>query len=280
MDLALGLAEGLPVGPLLGVRASSSTCARSSRDPDRTDDFRELERELYLTATDLDTCERIVFGAERLGRRADLDRGARLDGAADGLQARSRVHERELIDGGIVSTTNLDIAVEAGAKLVVVINPLVPYVNDFSAMDAARHAPAPRQRHGLRRRSATRPSSCWPTSACTRWPSSWEDRYPGVDIILIEPEPDDELMFQTSIMNFTSRVEIARHGFQSVTLKLAEDYDAPTRGRRAPRHRDLGHAGAQGRQALRRRERGAHARLAQDPRADDGRAAAPVRRQG
>ena len=31
----------------------------------------------------------------------------------------------------------------------------------------------------------------------------WEERYPGVDIVLIEPEPDDELMFQTSIMNFT-----------------------------------------------------------------------------
>ena len=26
----------------------------------------------------------------------------------------------------------------------------------------------------------------------------WEERYPGVDIVLIEPEPTDELMFQTS----------------------------------------------------------------------------------
>ncbi len=52
----------------------------------------------------------------------------------------------------------------------------------------------------------------------------WEKRYPGVDIILIEPDPTDELMFQTSVMNFTSRVEIARHGFQSVTLRLASDY--------------------------------------------------------
>jgi NTE family protein len=52
----------------------------------------------------------------------------------------------------------------------------------------------------------------------------WKDRYPRVDIVLIEPEPNDELMFQTSMMNFTSRVEIARHGFESVTLKLAEDY--------------------------------------------------------
>ena len=53
----------------------------------------------------------------------------------------------------------------------------------------------------------------------------WEERYPGVDIVLIEPEPNDELMFQTSIMNYTKRVQIAKHGFQSVTLKLATDYE-------------------------------------------------------
>jgi hypothetical protein len=53
----------------------------------------------------------------------------------------------------------------------------------------------------------------------------WEQRYPGVDIVLIEPAATDELMFQTSMMNFTSRVEIARHGFESVTQHLAGEYE-------------------------------------------------------
>jgi hypothetical protein len=53
----------------------------------------------------------------------------------------------------------------------------------------------------------------------------WKERYPGVDIILIEPELNDELMFETHVLNFTRRVEIARHGFESVTLKLASEYD-------------------------------------------------------
>ena len=35
-------------------------------DPERSDDFRSLTRELYLVATDLDSCERAVFGAEGL----------------------------------------------------------------------------------------------------------------------------------------------------------------------------------------------------------------------
>ncbi|CAA9494052.1 MAG: hypothetical protein AVDCRST_MAG85-1378, partial [uncultured Solirubrobacteraceae bacterium] len=47
------------------------------------------------------------------------------------------------------------------------------------------------------------------------------------------------------------------------------------RGRRAPRHRDLRHARAQGRQALLGRAR-EDPRVAQDPRADDRRAPAPV----
>ena len=53
----------------------------------------------------------------------------------------------------------------------------------------------------------------------------WEERYPGVDIILIEPELDDALMFGTSILDYKARLEIAKHGFESVTLKLARDYD-------------------------------------------------------
>lgn len=43
--------------------------------------------------------------------------------------------------------------------------------------------------------------------------------------MLIEPEPADKLMFQTSMMHFASRVEIARHGFESVRQHLADEYE-------------------------------------------------------
>src|SRR5262249_47331509 len=42
---------------------------------------------------------------------------------------------------------------------------------------------------------------------------------------LIEPPPDDALMFDTSMMSFSSRIEIARHGFESVTQQLAGDFE-------------------------------------------------------
>jgi NTE family protein len=215
MDLAVGLAEGLPSG-LYSGSGIEQYVRTVLGDPDRTDDFRDLAAELYVTATDLDTCERIVFGAEPWDD-VPISTAVRASTALPMVYKPVTVHERELIDGGIVSTTNLDIAVEAGAKLVVVINPLVPYVNDFS--QARRHVSsmgAPQIGYQAFKLLAYQ--------RLHEMAKQWEDRYPGVDIVLIEPEPDDELMFQTSIMNFTSRVEIARHGFQSVTLKLAEDY--------------------------------------------------------
>ena len=53
---------------------------------------------------------------------------------------------------------------------------------------------------------------------------SWKERFPDVDIILIEPEFDDELMFGTSILDYSARLQIAKHGFESVTVRLARDY--------------------------------------------------------
>jgi hypothetical protein len=131
------------------------------------------------------------------------------------VYAPHRLKDRELVDGGIVSTTNLDIAVEAGAKLVVVVNPLVPFVSDRSGRITGMGFPniayqtfkllAHQRLHDMAR--------------------TWEERYPGVDIVLVEPESDDELMFQTNILNYASRLDVARHGFRSVTVKLASDYE-------------------------------------------------------
>ena len=86
MDVVLGLAEGLPSGLYSGAGIERYMREVLS-DPDRTDDFRALDHELYLTATDLDTCERIVFGADGWDDVPISTRRARLDGAADGLQA-------------------------------------------------------------------------------------------------------------------------------------------------------------------------------------------------
>jgi predicted acylesterase/phospholipase RssA len=226
MDLLLGLAEALPSGMYSGAGLEKYVKTVLS-DPDRSDDFRFLEAELYLTATDLDTCERIVFGSEGWDD-VPISTGVRASTALPMVYEPVRVGDRELVDGGIVSTTNLDIAVEAGAKFVVVVNPLVPYVNDFSKMTRGPLGIGSRPRRVSDMGFPQIGYQAFKLLAYQRlheMARQWEQRYPGVDIVLVEPEPDDELMFQTSIMDFTSRVDVARHGFESVTLRLANDYE-------------------------------------------------------
>ena len=58
VDLATGLAAALPPGIYRGTGIERYVEEVLS-DPDRTNDFRHLAAELYLTATDLDTTERV-----------------------------------------------------------------------------------------------------------------------------------------------------------------------------------------------------------------------------
>jgi NTE family protein len=223
VDIVVGLAEVLPSGLYSGDGIEHYVRAILS-DPDRTDDFRLLPNELYLAATDLDTCERIVFGAEDWDD-VPISKAVSASTALPMIYKPVKVKDRELIDGGILSTTNLDIAVEAGAKFIVVVNPLVPFVNDFDQAIPTSTGSRPRRISEM-----GFPQIGYQTFKLLAYQRlheiarRWEERYPGVDIILIEPEPNDELMFQTSVMNYSSRVDIARHGFQSVTIKLAADY--------------------------------------------------------
>jgi NTE family protein len=223
VDLVVGLAQALPSG-LYTTEGLERYVKAILSDPDRTDDFRLLSNELYLASTDLDTCERIVFGAAGWDD-VPISTAVAASSALPMIYKPVKIKDRELIDGGILSTTNLDIAVEAGAKFILVVNPLVPYVNDFE--QRVKTVGGSRVR---RVSDMGFPHIGYQTFKLVAYQRlhelarRWEERYPGVDIILIEPEPNDELMFQTGIMSYASHVDIARHGFQSVTLKLAHDY--------------------------------------------------------
>ena len=223
MDVVLALAEALPTG-LYSGEGIERYVRRILSDPDRTNDFRELATELYLAATDLDTCERVVFGAEGWDD-VPISRAVSASSALPMVYRPVKIGDREYVDGGIVSTTNLDIAVEAGAKFIVVVNPLVPYTNDFERRIPTLTGSRPRRVSDMGfPHIGYQVFKMLAHQRLHELARRWEERYPGVDIILIEPDSADELMFQTSVMNYTSRVDIARHGFQSVTLKLANDY--------------------------------------------------------
>ncbi|HEY8465589.1 MAG TPA: patatin-like phospholipase family protein [Solirubrobacterales bacterium] len=224
VDLATGLASALPAGMYRGTGIERYVREVLS-DPDRTDDFRELACELYITATDLDTTERIILG-EGEWDDVPISRAVAASGALPFVYEPVEIKGREFIDGGILSTTNIDVAIERGAEFVVVINPLVPYVNKFdkripTITGSRAHRVSDMGMAGIGNQVFRMMSH----DRLHRAVEDWAESYPGVDIILIEPELDDALMFGTSILDYKARLEIAKHGFESVTMKLARDYD-------------------------------------------------------
>ncbi len=224
IDIGVGLAEALPTGLYSGSGLNDYVGDVLTGDG-RVNDFRLLDPELYLTATDLDTCERIVFGEDGWSD-VPISKAVECSTCLPLVYKPVDLKGRQFVDGGIRSTTNVDIAVEKGAKFIVVVNPLVPYVNDFE-----KTIPTVFGRRVRRVSDMGLPAIANQTfrliahQRLHQAVGMWQEKYPGVDIILLEPQPNDELMFGTPIMDYSRRLQIARHGFETVTAALAQDYD-------------------------------------------------------
>jgi predicted acylesterase/phospholipase RssA len=88
-------------------------------------DFHACLRPLLIPAMDLDRAERVVFG---IGALADtpVSEAIAASSAIPGFFEPFRIGERDFIDGDVGHTGHADLAVQAGAGVVVVVNPLVP----------------------------------------------------------------------------------------------------------------------------------------------------------
>jgi predicted acylesterase/phospholipase RssA len=221
-DLLWSLSEMVPPG-LYDIMALEHYLRGVLETPGRSNDFVDLERELYLIATDLDSGERIVFGRGE-NESVPISLAMAASSALPLLYRPVQIEGKEYVDGGLRGTASLDLAVERGAELVVCINPLVPY-------DKSRRSNVPHPLLGEGRLSekgirlvSDQVVRIISHAGLHYHIKQLRRRHPEVDIILIEPRPDDDQMFFHNIMHYSARLIVARHGFEAVTLDLAEDY--------------------------------------------------------
>ncbi|MGE0067827.1 MAG: patatin-like phospholipase family protein, partial [Solirubrobacterales bacterium] len=190
IDIGVGLAEALPTGLYSGAGLADYV-ADILGEGGRVNDFRLLDRELYLTATDLDTCERIVFGEDGW-QDVPISKAVECSTCLPIVYKPVDLKGRQLVDGGIRSTTNVDIAVEKGAKFIIVVNPLVPYVNDFEKTIPTVFGTRVRRVSDMGLPAiANQTFRLIAHQRLHQAVDMWQEKYPGVDIILIEPEPTD-----------------------------------------------------------------------------------------
>lgn len=214
-DVAESVVAGLPIG-LYDTSALERYLRAALSRPGRTNTFAELPHQLRIVATDLDTGERAVFGEAPLDQ-VPISLAVCASAAIPLFYRPVRIGERDYIDGGIRGTASLDVAIESGAELIVCINPMVPF-------DNRRHPPGQAISDDGLPRIGNQVFRTFIHAGLHYHIKQVRRRHPEVDIVLIEPKPNDRVMFADSTMRYQTRLTIARHGFETVATHLSEHY--------------------------------------------------------
>lgn len=221
-DLVWSLSEALPAGVYDNI-ALEHYLRGIIRAYGHSNYFEELPHHLHIVATDLDTGQRAVFGPDT-HPRLPISRAVAASTAIPVVYKPVRIGQRDYVDGGVRGNASLDVAIEHGAELVVCINPMVPYDNgDRTSIPFLGPDGGYLSDKGFTA-IANQVGRISTHAGLHYHIKQLRKTHPEVDIILIEPSAKDYQMFFYNIMRYSARMIVARHGFESVTLRLAEEH--------------------------------------------------------
>ncbi len=217
-DSLLRVGSALPTG-LFDNEAIERFMREAFTSHGRSNDFRTLERRLYIVAVELDSGQAVRFGAP--GHDAvPISRAIEASSALPGLYPPVGIDGKYYVEGVLRHTLHASVALDAGADLVFAINPLVP-VDTAQARTQRRNSPASLVEGGL----PTILSQTFRTLLQSRMQASmpkYASRYSGSDLLLLEPDGADAEMFFTNVFSFHHRERLAEHAYQRTLSDLRQ----------------------------------------------------------
>lgn len=202
----------------------------------RVDDFRQLDRTLIVVATDLGAGKAVRFGSPGW-EDVSISTAVQASTAFPGLYPPVQIGDRYCVDGVLLKTVHASVAFDAGAKLVLCVNPIVP--TDTSAGIAVG---------ALRRGSLVRGglptvlSQTFRTLVYSRLQvgfAAYGARYEDAEFVLLEPDRDQYEMFFSNVFSFSSRRAVCELAYDATRRDLLRRADelAPVFARRGLRLR-------------------------------------------
>lgn len=188
---------------------------RTFSAPGRTNDFRRLERKLFLVATDLDSGVAVEFGAPGADA-VPISRAVQASAALPGLFPPVRINGRYYVDGALIKTLHASVALREGAGLVLCINPLVP----FSDHTSDKRVGARRLIDGGLPVVLSQTFRAIIHSRMRAGLAKYEREFPGRDVILFEPRSDDADMFFTNIFSYAGRRRLCEHAYRRTRAEI------------------------------------------------------------
>lgn len=187
----------------------------------RSNDFRELDRKLYVVAVDLDNGEAVRFGS-RGWDDVPISRAIQASAALPGLYPPVDIRGQHFVDGALRRTMHASVVLDHGIDLMFGLNPLVPF--------NASRAPVPaRGRDKLSEGGLPVVlSQTFRTLLQSRMQvgfGKYAKQYPATDQLVFEPNEDDGEMFFTNIFSYSSRKQVCQHAFSSTLADLRRRRD-------------------------------------------------------
>ncbi len=195
-------------------------------------DFRSFERKrkrrLYVSACDLDTAERVVFGTDE-NADVTISQAVQASTALPIFYRPARINGVDYVDGGVRHTANIDVAIEKGADLIICYNPFRPFLNRIDADQAGSSKYFANGRYLSDRGMKVVLNQVFRTLLHSRLKLGVQryladDRFQG-DIILLEPRETDASFFAMNPLAFWKRAEAIEHGFASVRLTIEQNFE-------------------------------------------------------
>lgn len=185
-------------------------------------------KELYLTAVDVNRGEMLVFGHDEPLAGVPISDAIRASCALPGWYRPVRVENPragepgeppflDLVDGGLVRTANVRVAVEKGADLVICYNPFNRILYERAGRSLVDHGPYALASQIFRILLGARLDLAKELL--------YRDETIDADIVFIEPAEDDYEFFRMNPLDHGTKERAARHGYRSIRAAIQSNHE-------------------------------------------------------
>jgi NTE family protein len=211
------LAAVLPTGLFDNTAIERGMRALLSRKG-RSNDFRDLAAPLYLIATDLDSGQTVEFGTRETSH-VPISQAVQASSALPGMYPPVKIGARQYIDGAVNKTLHASSALRMGAKLVICVNPLVPFDGSVGGRSYS---------HLSERGLPTVLSQTFRAiihSRMHRTIENYATTYPDARLMVFEPSKGDADLFFLNVFSYAHRRRVAEHAYQRTRQQLLDRID-------------------------------------------------------
>jgi predicted acylesterase/phospholipase RssA len=183
----------------------------------RSNEFDDLECQLYIVAVDLDSGTAVRFGSESR-RDVTISRAVQASAALPGLYPPVEIDGHYYVDGALRRTLHASVALDQGVDMLIGVNPLVPFDAGIKGQDA--------ENSDQKLTDGGLPlilSQTFRAMIQSRMEAGFRKYYsshPFADLLLLEPDRDDEEIFFTNIFSYTDRKALCEHAYQFTRQEL------------------------------------------------------------